>query len=130
MLSFLEELNLIDAGSGDMPSYPTIDEVACSATQLIEIEKTKRSALQITANTGDLANIIQLAAEAHITCALADTKKKVNSMNVIAVIRKIAEIRLLQSQIKNDTELALTSWMLSNLKIQRAITGPSILVVN
>jgi hypothetical protein len=27
-------------------------------------------------------------------------------MNVIAVIRKISEIRLLQSQIKNDTELA------------------------
>ena len=27
-------------------------------------------------------------------------------MNVIAVIRKIAEIRLLQSQIKNDTELS------------------------
>ena len=39
MLSCLEELNLIDAGSGDMP-YPTI-EVAYSATQLTEIE-TKR----------------------------------------------------------------------------------------
>ncbi len=32
-------------------------------------------------------------------------RKKVNSMNVIAVIRKIAEIRLLKSQIKNDIEL-------------------------
>ena len=73
MLSSLEELNLIDAGSGDMP-YPTI-EVACSATQLTEIIETKRSALHITANTGDLAAIVQLAAEEHITYALADTKK-------------------------------------------------------
>ena len=37
---------------------------------------------------------------------LSLTLKKVNIMNVIAVIRKISEIRLLQSQIKNDTELA------------------------
>jgi hypothetical protein len=32
-------------------------------------------------------------------------RKKVNSMNVIAVIRKIAEIRLLKSQIKDYIEL-------------------------
>ena len=84
--------------------YLTI-EVACTPAQLTVIE-TKRSALQATANAGDLAAIDQLlAAETHLTYALADTKKKVNSMNVIAVIRKIAEIRLLKSQIKNDTEL-------------------------
>jgi hypothetical protein len=84
--------------------YLTI-EVACTPAQLTVIE-TKRSALQATANAGDLAAIDQLlAAETHLTYALADTKKKVNSMSVIAVIRKIAEIRLLKSQIKNDTEL-------------------------
>jgi hypothetical protein len=103
MLSCLEELNLTAYGSGDMP-YPTI-EVACTHTQLADVE-TKRSALQATANAGDLAAIDQLAAEAHLTFALADTKKKVNSMNVTAVIRKIAETRLLQSQIKSDTELS------------------------
>ena len=98
MLSCLEELNLTVTGSGDMP-HLTI-EVACTPAQLTEKE-TKRSALQATANAGDLAAIDQLlAAETHLTYALADTKKKVNSMNVIAVIRKIAEIRLLKSQIK------------------------------
>ena len=71
--------------------YLTI-EVACTPTQLTD--------------AGDMAAIDQLAAEAHLTFALADTKKKVNSMNVIAVIRKIAEIRLLKSQIKNDIELS------------------------
>ena len=85
MLSCLEDLNLIDAGSGDMP-YPTI-EVAYSATQLTEIETKRSSALHITANTRDLAAI---------TYALADTKKKVNIMNLIAAIRKTVEIRLLQ----------------------------------
>ena len=79
-------------------------EVACTPAQLTEIE-TKRSALQATAKAGDLAAIDQLAAETHLTYALVDTKKKVNSMNVIAVIRKIAEIRLLKSQIKNYIEL-------------------------
>ncbi len=102
MISCLEELNLTVPGSGDMP-YPTI-EVACTPAELAQIETT-RSALQAAANTGDLAAIDQLAAETHLTYALADTKKKVNSMIVIAVIRKIAEIRLLKSQIKNDTEL-------------------------
>ena len=72
----------------------------------IEVVGTKRSALQTTANAGDLAAIDQLAAETHLTFALADTKRKINGMNVIAVICKIAEIRLLQSQIKNDTELS------------------------
>ena len=95
-------MNLIVAGSGDMP-HLTI-EVACTPAKLTEIE-TKRSALQATANAGDLAAINQLAAETHLTYALADTKKKVNSMDVIAVIRIIAEIRLLKSQIKNDIEL-------------------------
>ena len=95
-------MNLIVAGSGDMP-HLTI-EAACTPAQLTEIE-TKRSALQATANAGDLAAIDQLAAETHLTYALADTKKKVNSMDVIAVIRIIAEIRLLKSQIKNDIEL-------------------------
>ena len=71
--------------------YLTI-EVACTPAQLADVE-TKRSALQATANAGDLAAIDQLAAEAHLTFALADTKKKVNSMNVTAVIRKIAETR-------------------------------------
>ena len=79
-------------------------EVACTPAQLTEIE-TKRSALQATANAKDLASIDQLAAETHLTYALAGTKKKVNSMNVFAAIRKIAEIRLLKSQIKNDKEL-------------------------
>jgi len=83
--------------------YPTI-EVARTPAELAQIE-TMRTALQAAANTGDLAAIDQLAAETHLTYALADTKKKVNSMNVIAVIRKIAEIRLLKSQIKSDTEL-------------------------
>ncbi len=68
----LEELNLIVAGSGDMP-HLTI-EVACTPAQLTEIE-TKRSALQATANAGDLAAIDQLAAETHLRYALADTKK-------------------------------------------------------
>jgi hypothetical protein len=98
----LEELNLTVPGSGVMP-YPTI-EVACTPAELAQIETTTRSALQ--ANAGDLAATDQLAAETHLTYALADTKKKVNSMNVIAVIRKIADIRLLKSQIKNDTELS------------------------
>ena len=62
-------------------------------------KETKKFALQPTANAGDLAAIDQLAAETHLTYALADTKR-VNSMNVIAVIRKIAEVRLLKSQIK------------------------------
>jgi hypothetical protein len=103
VISCLEELNLTVPGSGDMP-YPTI-EVACTPAELAQIETT-RSALQVAANAGDLAAIDQLAAETHLTYALADTKKKVNSMNVIAVIRKIAEIQLLKSQIKNDTELS------------------------
>ena len=61
--------------------------------------------MQATANAGDLAAIDQISAEAHLTFALADTKKKVSSMNVTAVIRKIVEIlRLLKSQIKDDTE--------------------------
>jgi hypothetical protein len=103
VISCLEDLNLIvTGGSGDMP-YPTI-EVACTPAELAQIE-TKRSALQVAANAGDLAAIDQISAEAHLTFALADKKKKVNSMNVIAVIRKIAEIRLLKSQIKNDIEL-------------------------
>jgi hypothetical protein len=82
-------LNLTVPGSRDMP-YPTI-EVACTPAELAQIETT-RSALQAAANAGDLAAIDQLAAETHLTYALADTKKKVNSMNVIAAIRKIAEI--------------------------------------
>jgi len=72
MISCLEELNLIVTGSGDMP-HLTI-EVACTPAQLTEKE-TKRSALQATANAGDLAAIEQLAAETHLTYALADTKK-------------------------------------------------------
>ena len=102
VISCLEELNLTVPGSGDMP-YPTI-EVACTPAELAQIETT-RSALQTAANAGDLAAIDQLAAETHLTYALADTKKKVNSMNMIAVIHKSAEIRLLKSQIKNDSEL-------------------------
>ena len=57
------EMNLIVTGSGDMP-HLTI-EVACTPAQLTEIE-TKRSALQATANAGDLAAIDQLAAETHL----------------------------------------------------------------
>jgi hypothetical protein len=74
-------------------------EVACTPAQLTEKE-TKISALQATANAGDLVATDQLAAETHLTYALADTKKRVNSMNMIAVIRKFAEIRLLKRQIK------------------------------
>ncbi len=70
----LEELNLIVTGSGDMP-HLTIEVAACTPAQLTEIE-TKRSALQATANAGDLAAIDQLAAETHLTYAIADTKKK------------------------------------------------------
>jgi hypothetical protein len=82
---------------------------ACTPGQLTDLE-TKISPLQATANAGVLAAIDQISAEAHLTLALADTKKKVNSMNVIAVIRKIAEIRMLKSQIKNDTEPSCDNW--------------------
>ena len=68
MLSCLKELNLNVTGSGDMP-HLTI-EIACTPEQLTDI-MTKRSALQATANAGDLAAIDQLAAEAHLTFALA-----------------------------------------------------------
>ena len=73
ILSCLEELNLTATGSRYMP-HLTI-EVACTPAQLTVIE-TKRSALQATAKAGDLAAIDQISAEAHLTFALADTKKR------------------------------------------------------
>ena len=63
VISCLEELNLTVTGSGDMP-YPTI-EVACTPAELAQ-EETRRSGLQVAANTGDLAAIDQISAEAHL----------------------------------------------------------------
>jgi hypothetical protein len=77
VISCLEELNHTVTGSGDMP-YLTVEVACATPAQLTEIvETTKRSALQATANAGDLAAIDQISAdEAHPTFALADTKKK------------------------------------------------------
>jgi signal recognition particle subunit SEC65 len=61
VISCLEDLNLIVTGSRDMP-YPTIKVASCTPAELAQIE-TKRSALQVAANAGDLAAIDQISAD-------------------------------------------------------------------
>ena len=94
----LEELNLTPLGSGDLP-YPTI-ELARSAAQL-----TDRQAIVTAAENGDQNAIEMLEESSHIQYVMAEQRKKVNYMDVSVIIKKVAKLRLLNRQIKNEDEL-------------------------
>ena len=96
----LEELiNLVPPGSGDDLPYPAV-KLARSAVQLTEI-----LAIETVAENGDQNGIEVLENSTHIEYVLAKKRKKFNYMDVSVIIKKITNLRLLNRQIKNDSEL-------------------------